>query len=240
MEANRHPHLSSEYEEELNELRAKLLLMASKVEGLIASAMSALVERNTELAENVILRDKEIDILEKEVDELCIGILALRQPAASDLRRITTALKVVTDLERMGDLCTNIARAAIEMNREPQVKLSVDIPSMARAAREMVRRSLDAFVEEDPKLAEEVVLADHDLDLLYNRISRELVAAMHEFPEAISASTRLMFVARHLERIGDHATNIGEQVIFMVQGRDIRHEKAKLRAARQTGGDRRD
>jgi phosphate transport system protein len=233
MEANRHPHSSSEYEEELSELRAKLLLMASKVEGLISSVMGALVDRNTEIAESVVLHDKEIDILEKEVDELCIGILALRQPAASDLRRITTALKVVTDLERMGDLCTNIARAVIEMNREPQVKLSIDIPNMSRAARDMVRRGLDAFVEEDPKLAEEVVLADHDLDALYSRIVQELVAEMHERPETIGASTRLMFVARHLERIGDHATNIGEQVIFMVEGRDVRHEKAKLRAARE-------
>jgi phosphate transport system protein len=240
MEANRHPHLSSEFEGELNELRAKLLLMASKVERLITSAIDALVERNTQLAESVIHGDKEVDILEKEVDQHCIGILALRQPAASDLRRITTAMKVVTDLERIGDLCTNIAKAALELNREPQVKLSIDIPNMARAARDMVRRGLDSFVEEDPELAEEVVLADLDLDHLYSQIFRELVAAMHEAPENIGASTRLLFVARHLERIGDHATNIAEQVIFMVKGRDVRHEKAKLRAARsgEPRGDR--
>jgi phosphate transport system protein len=179
----------------------------------------------------VILRDREVDALEKEVDELCILILALRQPAASDLRRITTALKVVTDLERMGDLCVNIARSAIELNREPEVKPYVDIPAMARAVRDMVRRSLDAFVEEDPELAREVVCADRDVDRLYNRIFGQILAAMTESPAASGALARHLFVARHLERIGDHATNIAEQVIFLVVGRDVRHEKAKLRAA---------
>ncbi len=233
MEVKQHPHISSEFEEELQELRAKLLLMASRVEGLIASAIDALVERNSEIAESVLVRDREVDALEKEVDELCIRILALRQPAASDLRRITTALKIVTDLERMGDLCVNIARAAIELNREPQVKPYVDIPKMAAAARDMVRRSLDAFVEGDPELAREVVCADLEVDGLYNLVFRELLETMIASPAAIGASTRLLFVARHLERIGDHATNIAEQVIFMVMGRDVRHEKAKLRAAEE-------
>jgi phosphate transport system protein len=230
MESNRHPHLSSEFEGELSDLRSKLLLMASKVEGLIATVIEALVERDSGKAETVIVRDKEVDGLEKEVDELCIRILALRQPAATDLRHITTALKVVTDLERMGDLCVNIARATIEINREPRLKPYIDIPNMALAARDMVRRSLDAFVREDPELAKEVVVSDWRVDRLNDRVFQELLTYMIDNPATIGVATRLLFVARHLERIADHATNIAEQVIFMVMGDDIRHEKAKLRA----------
>jgi phosphate transport system protein len=240
MDSNRHPHLSSEFEEELSELRSKLLLMASKVEGLIATVIEALVDRDSSKAEGVIVRDKEIDALEKEVDELCIRILALRQPAATDLRHITTALKVVTDLERMGDLCVNIAKAAIEVNREPLLKPRyVDIPNMAVAARDMVRRSLDAFVREDPELAKEVVVSDWRVDRLNDRVFQELLTHMIANPEAIGVATRLLFVARHLERIADHATNVAEQVIFMVMGDDIRHQKAKLRAEMQAEAARR-
>ena len=233
MDAVRHPHLSSEFEGELNDLRAKLLLMASKVEGNITAVTEALVKRESAKAETVIVRDKEIDSLEKEVDELCIRILALRQPTASDLRHITTALKVVTDLERMGDLCVNIAKCTIEINREPSLKPYIDIPNMALAAGDMVRRSLDAFVREDPELAKQVVVADHDVDRLNKQLFRDLLTTMIDSPATIGVSTQLLFVARHLERIADHATNIAEQVIFMVMGDDIRHEKAKLRAQMQ-------
>ena len=230
MNAIRQPHLSSEFEEELSELRDKLLLMASKVESLIDTVIAAMVERDSSKAESVIARDKEIDALEKEVDELCIRILALRQPAATDLRHITTALKVVTDLERMGDLCVNIAKAAIEINREPQLKPYIDIPKMAAAAHDMVHRSLDAFVREDPELAKEVVVGDLEVDQLNKQLFRDLLTYMIDSPATIGVATRLLFVARHLERIADHATNVAEQVIFLVMGSDIRHEKAKLRA----------
>ena len=233
METSRHRHLSSEFEDELSDLRAKLLLMASKVEGLIATATDALVERDSAKAELVLVRDKEVDTLEKEVDELCIRILALRQPAATDLRHITTALKVVTDLERMGDLCVNIARATLEINQEPRLKPYVDLPTMAAAVRDMVRQSLDAFVDEDPDLAKQVVVNDVSVDRLYDKVFHEILTYMIESPETISVATRLLFVARHLERMGDHATNIAEQTIFMVMGADVRHEKAKLRAAMQ-------
>jgi phosphate transport system protein len=233
MESSRHRHLSSEFEGELNELRAKLLLMASKVQDLIGHIIDALAERDSKKADSVIIADKEVDALEKEIDELCIRILALRQPAASDLRQITTALKVVTDLERMGDLCVNIARAAIEINREPQLRHTPDIPSMALAARDMVRRSLDAFVDENPQLAREIVCNDLNVDRQHNQVFQELITYMCESPTNIGVLTRLLFVARHLERIADHATNIAEQVIFMVLGADVRHEKAKLRAAMQ-------
>ncbi len=235
MHYSHHPHISSEFDEELKELKAKLLLMAGKVEGLIASVIDALVQRNSEIAQDVIVRDKEVDALEKEVDELCIRILALRQPAASDLRLITTALKVVTDLERMGDLCVNVARAAIDINQRPQLKPYVDIPKMALAARDLVRRSLDAFVSEDPELARDVVVLDQEMDRFYGQIFRDLVDVMIESPATINVAAQLLFVAKHLERIGDHATNIAEQVIFLVMGRDVRHEKAKLRAARSAG-----
>ncbi len=241
MDPSRHRHFSSEFEAELDELRSKLLLMASKVEGLINSIIDALVERDSAKAEQVITADKEVDTLEKEVDELCVRILALRQPAATDLRHITTALKVVTDLERIGDLCVNIARAALAINQEPRIKMTVDMPSMAHAARDMVRRSLDAFVEEDTDLAREIVCSDLNVDHLYDHLFHELLTTMMESPATIGVATRLLFVARHLERIADHATNIAEQVIFMVMGADVRHEKAKLRAAMQaesarTGG----
>jgi phosphate transport system protein len=231
MENSRHRHVSSDFEGELDEVRTKLLLMASKVEGLIGNIIDALVDRDSAKAERVISADKEVDTLEKEVDELCIRILALRQPAASDLRHITIALKVVTDLERMGDLCVNIARAALEINREPRIKQTVDIPRLALAARDMVRRSLDSFIEENPELAKEIVCNDVNVDHLYDQLFQELLKTMIESPETIGAGTRLLFVARHLERIADHATNIAEQVIFMVLGADVRHEKAKLRAA---------
>jgi phosphate transport system protein len=239
MDAFRHPHLSSEFEGEMNDLRAKLLLMASKVEGNIAAVTEALVKRESDKAESVIVRDKEVDSLEKEVDELCIRILALRQPTASDLRHITTALKVVTDLERMGDLCVNIAKCTIEINREPRLKPYIDIPSMAHAAGDMVRRSLDAFVREDPSLAKQVVVADKEVDRLNKQLFRDLLTFMIDSPSTIGVSTHLLFVARHLERIADHATNIAEQVIFMVMGDDVRHEKAKLRAQVQEEAARR-
>jgi len=233
IEPSRHRHLSSEFEGELNALQAKLLLMASKVQGLIGNFIDALSERDSAKAESVIAADKEVDSLEKEIDELCIRILALRQPTASDLRHITTALKVVTDLERMGDLCVNIARAAIEINREPPLKHGVDITSMALAARDTVRRSIEAFVEENPQLAKEIVCNDLNVDRLHDQLFNQLLTHMIQSPEAIGVSTRLLFVARHLERIADHSTNIAEQVIFMVMGADVRHEKAKLRAAMQ-------
>jgi phosphate transport system protein len=225
-----HRHLSSEFENDLEDLRAKLLLMAAHVEGLIADSLAALVERDSERAEAVIERDREIDHLEKEVDELCLRIFALRQPAASDLRRITTAFKVVTDLERMGDLSVNIAKAALQINRLPRVRLPVDVSPMGAAVRDMVRRSLDAFVNEDAALAREVVVADVLVDRLHEETFEQLVRAMIESPAVIEQSTCLLLIARHLERIGDHATNVAEQVIFMVQGDDVRHQKAKLRA----------
>lgn len=233
MELHRHRHLSSEFEEELTELRSKLLLMASTVEAMIGAVINALVERDSTTAEGVVRRDKEIDQLEKEVDELCIRILALRQPAATDLRRITTVLKVVTDLERMGDLCVNIAKAAMKINREPQIRPYVDIPHMATMVKEMVRHSLDSFVTEDTDLATKTICDDKNVDAVNDQVFRELVNGMIGKPATIDVSTRLIFVARHLERIADHATNIAEQVIFMVMGDDVRHEKAKLRAAFQ-------
>lgn len=239
METSRHKHLSSEFEDELTDLRAKLLLMASKVEGLIATATDALVERDSAKADLVLVRDKEVDALEKEVDELCIRILALRQPAATDLRHITTALKIVTDLERMGDLCVNIARATLEINQAPRLKPYVDLPTMAAAVRDMVRQSLDAFVDENPDLAKQVVVNDVAVDRLYDKVFHEILTYMIESPATISVATHLLFVARHLERMGDHATNIAEQTIFMVMGADVRHEKAKLRAAMQAEAEKR-
>ncbi|RMF83058.1 MAG: phosphate transport system regulatory protein PhoU [Nitrospinota bacterium] len=216
-------HTSTQYEQELTELRQKLLRMGGYVEEMIFRTMQALVERDSELARQMIEFDHQINRLEVEIDELCLHILALRQPTASDLRFLSTAMKIVTDLERIADLGTSIAERAIELNEEPQLKPYIDLPRMAEAAQKMVHDCLDAFVERNVELAESVLRHDHVVDELNEQIFRELLTFMLEDPHNITRAMRLMFVSKALERIGDHATNIAEMVIFMVKGKIIRH-----------------
>ncbi|KFA88112.1 phosphate signaling complex protein PhoU [Archangium violaceum] len=220
-------HTDKAFEADLRDLREKLLAMGAKVEALIADSMRALIDRDSPLAERVIQADKEVNRLEVEIDETCRRILALRQPAASDLRLITTALKIVTDLERIGDLAVNIAERAKDLNEAPPLKPYVDTPRLAELAQQQVKRALDAFVSSDVAKAEVVLKEDEHLDVLYLKIFNELLGYMMEDSKNIRRATALMFIAKHLERIGDHATNVAEMVVYMVRGTDIRHPRSR-------------
>ena len=216
-------HTSKVYEHELRTLREKLLHMGSLVEEMIHQGSVALTTRDTNLAKTTIRTDRRINRLECEVDELAMRILATRQPVASDLRFITTALKIVTDLERIGDLSVNICERVLELNEEPTLKPYIDIPRMAKEAQAMVRTSLDAFVQRDTAAAAQVIDQDDTVDALAHQVYRELLSFMAEDPRTIGRATRILLVSKYLERIADHATNIAEMVVFMVDGRMIRH-----------------
>jgi len=217
------PHIDRHYEDELRELQHKVLEMGGLVEKQVADAIRALVERDPEAARLIIERDKMVNRMDVEIDDLCLRLLALHQPAARDLRLITTALKITTDLERAGDMAENISERAIELSEEPQLKPFIDIPRMADIALSMLRNSLDAFVREDVDLALRVCAEDDTIDALTDQVFRELISFMMEDPRSISRAMRTSFVAKYLERIADHATNIAEMVIFMVKGKSIRH-----------------
>jgi phosphate transport system protein len=197
--------------------------MGARVEEMIANSMRALVERDTDLAQRMIEFDHQINRLEVETDELCLRILARRQPVASDLRLITLALKLVTDLERIGDLSVNICERVIELNMEPPLKQYVDLPRMAQTVQGMIRDALDAFVNADVDRSRDVVERDRVVDAYYGQIFRVLLTYMMEDPRNIYRAIRLQAIAKYLERIGDHATNLAEMVIFMVLGKDVRH-----------------
>jgi phosphate transport system protein len=216
-------HFSKLFDAELNEIREKLLEMGGKVEVMISHAMNSLVERDSKLAERTIEFDHEINRLEVEIDEKCLQVLATRQPAARDLRFITLALKIVTDLERIGDQCVAVANRARELNMEPPLKPYIDLPRMAHWAAVMVKESLDAFVRYDDELALKVCNDDQFVDDLNEQIQRELLTFMMEEPETISRAIKINYISKCIERIADHATNIAEMVIFMVKGKDIRH-----------------
>ncbi|PYS49668.1 MAG: phosphate transport system regulatory protein PhoU [Acidobacteria bacterium] len=216
-------HTSKHYEQQLRLLKDKLLLMSHQAEQMIADAMRALSERRPSLAEEVISRDDTLDQLEVEIDTLCYQILALEQPVASDLRFIATALKIVRDIERIGDTAVNIAERARELIQEPELKKLIALPIMAEAAQRILKESLDAFVNSDADLAQKVVNEDDTVDDLYEQIFRELLTYMLEDTRNISRALKLIFIAKNLERVGDHSANIGEMVVFMVRGQDIRH-----------------
>lgn len=216
-------HTDREYENELRRLRDQLLHMGAKVEEMIAGSVKALVERDSALARRMMEFDHEINRLEVDTDDLCLRILAKRQPVASDLRSITIAMKMVTDLERIGDLGVNICERVVELNAEPPLKPYVDLPRMADVAQRMVRDALDAFVTRDAERAQQVIERDRAVDAYYGQISRELLTYMMEDPRNIYRVTRVQAIAKYIERIGDHSTNLAEMVVFMVKGKDIRH-----------------
>lgn len=229
-------HTDQAYEGELRRIREMLLMMGAKVEEMLGQAMKALVERDSELAEKTLYIDRQINRLELEVDDLCLKVLARRQPVASDLRFITMALKVVTDLERMGDLGVNICERVMELNEEPPLKPYVEVVDMAEAAREMLREALDAFVAGDADRAAAIVERDSKVDAYYAAIFRELLTYMMENPRNIYRATREQSIAKYIERIADHATNLAEMVVFMVRGKDIRHVgKLERRASVRPG-----
>ena len=220
-------HTDKAFEQDLRDLRDKLLAMGGKVEGLIAQSVGALAERDSKLGEQVVSADAEVNRLEVEIDDLCRRILALRQPAASDLRLITTALKIVTDLERIGDLAVNIAERALDLNMAPPLNAYNDLPKLAELAQAQVKNALDAFVSADANKAEEVLKRDELLDALFLKLLNELLLLMMEDSKNIRRATSLLFVAKHLERIGDHAMNVAEMVVYMVHGTDIRHPRSR-------------
>ena len=216
-------HTDRKYEEELSELRRCILEMGGLVEKQIAWAVQALTARDSALAETTIRKDSAVNRLDVEIDGLCLRLLALRQPAARDLRFITTALKITTDLERIGDMAVNISERALELADAPPLKPYIDVPRMAEIAARMLRESLDAFVREDTALALDVCRSDDEVDNLNEQIFRELLSFMLEDPKTITRAMGVLFVSKYLERIADHATNIAEMVIFMVKGKSIRH-----------------
>jgi len=213
------------FDEELRLLKERVLRIGSLVEAAIHDSVKSLVERNSDLAQKVIEKDHKINALDVEIDEECIRLIALRQPKARDLRFITTAMKITTDLERIGDLAENIAERAIELNDEPQLKPYIDIPRMAEITEEMVRDSLDAFVRGCSKIPYEVIKKDDEVDNLNAQVFNELLFFMIQDPHTVSRATRISYVSKYLERIADHATNIAEMVIYMCEGKIIRHMK---------------
>jgi len=212
-----------EFDAELQDLKKKVLVMGSLVQTMLADSLTALVTRDTPLAASVEARDNEVDRMEISVDELAVRIIALRQPAASDLRLIIAALKIIKDIERIGDIAVNVAERVIELNAEPQLKPYIDLPRMVDAVQAMIRDSLDAFVNDDPELAQKVLDGDDLVDNLNVQMFNELLAIMLGDTKTINRATRLIFISKYLERAADHATNVAEEVIFAIQGRDVRH-----------------
>ena len=211
------------FDQELDDLKQKLLSMGAAVENQIQTSLRALVGRDTELAQQVIENDLRINSLDVQVDEDSIRLLALHQPTAKDLRFITTAMKISTELERMSDLAENIAERALELNEEPQLKPYIDIPRMGNWTLRMVKDSLDAFVNRDAALARKVCADDDFVDDLTQQLFRELLSFMIENPKTITRAIRLTFTGKYIERIADHATNVAELVVYLVEGKIIRH-----------------
>jgi phosphate transport system protein len=210
-------------DQELADLKSQILRMGSLVESQIEGSIKALVDRDVDLASQIIERDTLVNSLDVEIDENCMRLLALQAPAARDLRFVTTAMKISTELERMSDISENISERVIELNEEPQLKPYIDIPRMANWTMMMVRECLDAFVRSDAALARKVCADDDFVDNLTHQLFRELLSFMIENPATITRAIRLTFIGKSLERIADHATNIAELVIYMVEGKIIRH-----------------
>jgi len=215
------------FEAELQALRERLLAMGGLAETMIHKSVRALVDREDTLVEAVLAHEEEMDLFAIEIDDRCFTLLALRQPMASDLRFLVAGIKINGDLERIGDQAVSIALRARSLITEPPVKPLIDIPRMAALSQEMVRKSLDAFVRRDPDLARTVVEADDEVDNLRDQVFRELLTYMMSDPATIPRALNLILVSRHLERIADHATNIAEDVIYIVRGEDIRERGDK-------------
>lgn len=209
---------------DLERVRQSLLKMGGMVENMVAKATQSLLDRNNQLSEDVIEGDNEVDHLEIEIDEACHLILGTKQPTAVDLRFLVAVMKINSDLERIGDSAVNIAQSVLQLNEQPPLKPYIDLPHLSELVQAMVRKSLDAFVRRDAALATEVCKSDDDVDGLYKQLFRELLTYMIEDPKTVSRALHLLLISRNMERIADHATNIAEDVIYYVEGRDIRHQ----------------
>jgi len=207
-----------QFHHELKQLTDELLLMGNLVEQSIDKAVRALKEQDLELAQQVVDEDDRIDQMELDIEAQCLTLIARQQPMARDLRKIATGLKIITDLERIADHASDIAKTCLRIGTEPLIKPLIDIPRMADQTRTMVKNALDSFVQEDVELAYQVCKDDDEIDSCHNQIFRELLTYMMEDPRTIKQATNLLFVSSYLERIGDHATNLGEWLIYMVTG----------------------
>jgi phosphate transport system protein len=214
--------MSIHFEGELDALKQKLLNMAGQAETAVTRSVKALSDRNDDLAQQVEAGDSTLDQLEMEVDEMAISLLA-KAPLASELRLIAAAMKICHELERVGDEATTISRRARELNQEPPLKYYLDIPRMARLAMEILKEALDAFVNRDPARARAIIPRDKEVDRLNKQFHRELASYMVENPSTITRALHFMVVSKTIERIADHGTNIAEEVVFLCEGRDIRH-----------------
>jgi phosphate transport system protein len=222
------------YAEEMNQLKESLLAMASHAESALTRAMRAIVERDDLLAQAVMDDDNIIDQFEVEIDDIAIHLLA-KAPVATDLRLTTVAMKISQNLERVGDSAVTIARRAVELNTEPQLKAYVDLPRMATMALEMMREAISAFINREPDKARAVVRRDSEVDNLNRQLHRELSSFMVERPANISRCLNLMVVSKCLERVADHATNIAEDVVYLYEAVDIRHSGQKFHEDKDTG-----
>ncbi len=211
----------SEFQKALYALQQEILKMGGLVEENIARSIDSLARQDLDLADKVFEVEEAIDRLEMQVEETCLRLIATQQPVAEDLRKISAAFKIITDLERMGDYSVDIAKVTKRIGKEPLIKPLIDLPRMALLAQKMVKNALDAYVSEDQELAASVGKADDEVDSLHNQVFRELLVLMMENPRTITQATYLLFVSRSLERIADHATNISERVIYLVTGRRI-------------------
>jgi phosphate transport system protein len=216
-------HTDREYEQELQHLRDAVLLMGARVEEMTKSALQSFARHDSELARTTIVMDSEIDRLEMDIDELCVRVLARRQPVASDLRFITTTMKIVTDLERMGDLSAGVCERVLELDADSLKSVRQSLVQMGQVVSDMQHEALDAFIQGDAARAERVIKRDAVVDANYARIFPELLGHMMQDPATVSAAQKLQSVAKNLERLADHATNLGEMVVFMVRGEDKRH-----------------
>jgi len=215
--------MSIHFSQELEDLKKKLLVMASNAESAVSRAVKSIVDRDDDLARRVKEDDTILDEFEKEIDEMSISLLA-KAPLASELRLITVAMKIAHDLERVGDEATTISRRAIELNREPQLHTEVSIPFMAEMGLQMLREALEAFVRNDPAKARALIPRDKQIDSLNKQLQRELASYMVERPSTITRCLNLMTISKSLERVGDHGTNIAEEVVYFHEGEDIRHD----------------
>jgi phosphate transport system protein len=221
--------MTRHFDEELQVLKERLLHMSSLVESMIGYAVKTLVERKEEFTKEVYNYESEVNKIQVEIDDRCLKLLALQQPTASDLRFITSAMKINAELERMADQAVNICDSSISLLKEPPLKPLIDIPRMSDIVKKMVKDSLDAFVKKDVELAKTVLEKDDEVDGLKDQVLRELITFMTADTKTVVRSMELILISRHLERIGDHATNISEDVIFMVLGKDIRHHIQDIR-----------
>lgn len=222
------------FERELDQLKAKLLEMSALVESAVYRSVQGVVEKNQELAEQVLKNEARINQLEMEIDDQAISLLALQAPLAADLRLVTAAIKINNDLERMGDLSVSIAQSALALIKEPVIRPLIDIPHIAGLAQGMVRKALDAFVNRDAELARSVLASDDAVDNMRTASYHELISFMESNPGQISQALYLLSVVRNLERIADHATNIAEDVLFLVKAIDVRHHNEERNAMVQS------